>query len=109
MKVSTYADIKPVPEMPGVMKRVVIGAEDGAPNFIMRVFDVAPGGATPFHTHHWEHEVYVLDGKGVAVNDRGETPISRDSVIFVAPGEKHCFRNNGKEALRFICVIPKEG
>ena len=44
MKVSSYLDTKPTQELPGVVKREVINADDGAPNFCMRVFDVEPGG-----------------------------------------------------------------
>ena len=106
MKVSKYLDTKPTPELPGVMKRDVIGAADGAPRFNMRVFDVESGKSTPEHTHWWEHEVYVLSGQGVVKSEKGETPISRDSVIFVAPNELHSFINKGKDPLRFICVIP---
>jgi quercetin dioxygenase-like cupin family protein len=106
MKVKKYLDAKPSEEMPGVIKREVVNTDDGAPNFCMRVFEVDPGGATPFHAHAWEHEVYVLSGKGVAVSEEGETPISTDSVVFVPGEENHCFRNTGDEILRFICVIP---
>ncbi len=106
MKVSKYLDTKPIQEMPGVVKREVINADDGAPNYCMRVFEVDPGSSTPYHTHAWEHEVFVLDGRGVAVSEQGETSIARDSVVFVPPDEPHCFKNNGEEILRFICVIP---
>ncbi len=106
MKVSKYLDTKPIQELPGVVKREVITANDGAPHFCMRVFDVEPGGSTPSHSHWWEHEVFVLSGRGVVVSEQGEIPIARDSVIFVAPNEQHCFVNNGNELLRFICVIP---
>ena len=106
MKVSKYLDKEPTQELPGVLKCEVINADDGAPNFCMRVFEVEPGSSTPSHSHSWEHEVYVLDGQGVAVSQRGETPIARDSVVFVPPDERHCFTNNSQETLRFICVIP---
>jgi quercetin dioxygenase-like cupin family protein len=106
MKIRKYQDAEPSQEMPGVVKREVVNADDGAPNFCMRVFDVDPGGSTPFHNHAWEHEVYVLSGTGVAVSDSGETPISPDSVIFVPGEENHCFKNTSGETLRFICVIP---
>jgi quercetin dioxygenase-like cupin family protein len=106
MKVSKYLDKEPTQELPGVLKREVINADDGAPNFCMRVFEVGPSSSTPSHSHPWEHEVFVLDGQGVAVSQQGETPIARDSVVFVPPGEHHCFINNGNEVLRFICVIP---
>ena len=72
----------------------------------MRVFEVEPGSSTPFHSHSWEHEVFVLSGQGVVIGEEGETPISSGSVVFVAPNEQHCFANNGNEPLRFICVIP---
>ena len=106
MKISKYRDAEPSQEMPGVVKREVINAATGAPNFCMRVFEVEPGSATPWHAHPWEHEVYVLAGEGVAVSEGGETPVTADSVVFVPPNEQHCFRNSGSVVLRFICVIP---
>ena len=109
MKVSRYSDTQPTQELAGVTKREVITARDGAPNFCMRVFEVEPGSSTPDHSHHWEHEVFVLAGEGVVRGDKGETPIGAGSVVFVAPGEQHCFVNNGQEVLRFICLIPIQG
>jgi len=106
MKVSNYLGTKPVQELSGVVKREVITADDGAPNFCMRVFEVEPGSSTPLHSHPWEHEVFVLSGRGVVVGEGGETQIAKDSVVFVPPDEHHCFVNNGNEPLRFICLIP---
>ena len=106
MKVSKYLDAKPTQELPGVVKREVINADDGAPHFCMRVFEVQPGSSTPAHSHGWEHEVFVLSGQGVAKGEQGETPIAKDSVVFIPPDEHHYFENNGSEVLRFICVTP---
>ena len=106
MIVSSYLETKPIQEMPGVAKREVVCADKGAPNFCMRAFDVEPGAFTPSHEHPWEHEVYVLSGRGVVVGEEGETEIAKDSVVFVPPNEHHCFINNSNEILRFICVIP---
>ena len=106
VKVSHYLDAEPVQELPGVVKRVVIGADDGAPNFCMRVFEVEPGSSTPSHSHAWEHEVFVLSGQGVASGEKGETPIAEGNVIFVPPDEHHCFINRGDVTLRLICLIP---
>tara|TARA_B100000315_G_scaffold141656_1_gene130701 strand:+ start:123 stop:452 length:330 start_codon:yes stop_codon:yes gene_type:complete len=106
MIVSGYLDTKPNQELPGVVKREVINADDGAPNFCMRIFDIAPGAFTPAHEHPWEHEVFVLSGRGIAVSEQGETQIAKDSVIFVPPNEHHCFINNSSGILRFLCVIP---
>ena len=48
----------------GVTIRTVIGEPDGAPNFSMRVISFEKEGATPNHSHPWEHEVFILKGKG---------------------------------------------
>ncbi len=109
MKVSKYLDGKPVPGVPGVRNREVINADDGAPNYCMRVFEVEPGSSTPSHSHAWEHEVYVLSGKGVVKGEQGEVEIGKDSAVFVPPDEHHYFKNSGNEILRFICVIPLVG
>ena len=106
MKVCNYLDVELIQELPGVIKREVITADDGAPNFCMRVFEVEPGSSTPHHSHQWEHEVFILSGRGVAVGEQGETQIAKDTVVFIPPDEKHCFINKGNEPLRFICVIP---
>lgn len=106
MKVSNYLEAEPKQEVPGAVMREVITGDDGAPNFCMRVFEVKPGSSTPSHSHPWEHEVFILSGQGVVRGEQGESGIARDSVVFVAPGEHHCFVNRGSEPLRFVCVIP---
>ncbi|MDH5695794.1 MAG: cupin domain-containing protein [Dehalococcoidia bacterium] len=109
MKVSNYLDTMASEEVPGVVKREVITANDGAPHFCMRVFEVEPGSSTPSPSHWWEHEVFIFSGQGVVIGEQGETPIGKESVIFIAPNEPHCFANTGSEVLRFICVIPLQG
>ncbi|MBI4279590.1 MAG: cupin domain-containing protein [Armatimonadetes bacterium] len=44
--------------------RELITGRDGAPTFAMRHFTVEPGGHTPHHFHPWEHEVFILEGRG---------------------------------------------
>ena len=112
MKIKHWTDVpeQPAEGIEGVTVRWVIAKGDGAPHFAMRVFDVQPGSASPYHNHWWEHEVYVLDGQGVAVHgdasSHGETPVAAGSVILVEGDEMHQFRNTGEGVLRFICLIP---
>jgi quercetin dioxygenase-like cupin family protein len=87
--------------------RILIGPDNGAPNFIMRLFEIAPGGATPAHSHDFEHEIFVLSGSGVCIQDEKVTPVGPEEAIFMPGGEKHCFRNTGDQALRIICLIPR--
>jgi len=102
-----YHEVEASEEVPGVDMRVVIGPKEDAPNFVMRVFEVKPGSSTPLHSHSWEHEVYVLSGRGKVRSETGETDLEAGSVAYVEPDEQHCFSNAGDELLRFVCVIPK--
>ncbi|MFP4028119.1 MAG: cupin domain-containing protein [Candidatus Brocadiia bacterium] len=92
----------------GVRVRWLIDDSDGAPNFYMRRFDLEPGGMTPHHEHDWEHEVYILEGSGVAVTEDGERPFEPGDVFFMPGGERHRFRA-GEDGAAFICLIPKSG
>jgi quercetin dioxygenase-like cupin family protein len=108
MKIKHWTDVpaQVAEGIDGVTIRWVIGEEDGAPHFAMRVLEVQPGCASPYHNHWWEHEVYVLDGQGAVVSGAGDTPISSGSVILVEGNEIHQFRNTGDDVLRFMCLIP---
>ena len=90
----------------GCRVRWLIGESDKAPNFAMREFEVAPGGHTPKHFHDYEHEVYVLAGRGTIIDGDHERPLNTGDVVFVAPNDVHQFRNTGSEPMRFLCLIP---
>lgn len=99
-------DAEAAAEAEGVTVRVVIGQEQGAPSFVMRVFDVEPGARTPLHAHAWEHEVFVLAGQGKVYGGGQEARLAEGDTVWVPPMEEHRFVNDGDEALRFICVVP---
>jgi quercetin dioxygenase-like cupin family protein len=101
-EVKTYSGNAPK----GVAGRVVIGKDDGAKNFCMRVFELEPGTCTAKHAHEWEHEVFVHSGKGSILRDSKWTPFAAESAIFIPVGEEHQLRNDGSELLTFVCVIP---
>lgn len=90
----------------GATIREIFTAETGAPTFAMRVFELAPGGCTPFHSHPWEHEVFVLEGAGQVESAGGPTPLSPGTAVYVAANEEHRFRSGGGSRLKFICLIP---
>ena len=92
----------------GVLIRWLIRDVDGARNFFMRHFEIALGGHTPRHSHPWEHEVFILEGKGVVLGAEGEREFSPGDAIFVPGGEEHQFRNPGKEPVTLLCLIPSQ-
>jgi quercetin dioxygenase-like cupin family protein len=110
MKVNHHLD---VPSEPVVMEgasgcrvRWLVGKSEGAPNFAMRQFEISPGGFTPRHSHPYEHEVFVLEGTGVVLENDIEHRLQAGDVIYVAPNEVHQFRNTGRTPMTFLCLVP---
>ena len=111
MKVIHYTDVQ-AEEVEqgakGVRIRWIITEATGARNFVMRHFEIAPGGYTPHHAHGWEHEVFILEGQGAIKGDEGEKPFIKGDVIFLPPGERHQFLNTGTAPLQLLCLIPSK-
>ncbi len=112
MKVVNYQDVEleevNVEGAEGTKIRWLISKKDKAPTFAMRMFEVAPGGHTPYHTHNWEHEVFILEGEGVFVTADGEFPFKATDVIYAQPNYYHQFKNVGNVKMKFLCIIPHE-
>ena len=110
MKVNHFESVAQVPVTmegsSGCTVRWLVDEKQGAPNFAMRQFEVAPGGYTPRHSHPYEHEVFVLEGAGVVFEGETEHPLKAGDVVFVVPGEVHQFRNTGDTPLKFLCMVP---
>jgi quercetin dioxygenase-like cupin family protein len=91
----------------GASVRVIFGPADKAPTFAMRIFELAPGGHTPFHTHAFEHEVVILDGDIAITTDSGDKPVQKGDMVLVSSNEKHQFKNRSNTAsARFMCLVP---
>lgn len=89
-----------------VTMRLMVGRADGAPNFAMRHFTVAPGGHTPRHRHDYEHEVYVVAGKARVEQDGEFADLNTGDVVFVRPNMTHQFVNTGETTFQFLCLVP---
>jgi quercetin dioxygenase-like cupin family protein len=109
MVIKSYKDVSPSRYdglSDGVQVREMITAQDGAPTFAMRVFDVTGGAATPYHTHAWEHEVYIVSGTGRVRAGGKETRFKPGDSVYIAPNEQHCFMADAGTSVQLICCIP---
>lgn len=93
----------------GVQKRVPLSPREGWDGYVMRVFDIDPGGHTPRHTHAWPHVNYIIAGRGRLLLDDAEHEVEAGSYALVPAGATHQFANVGAEVFRFICIVPEEG
>jgi quercetin dioxygenase-like cupin family protein len=104
-----YKDIEAKPAEEGASKlkvRWLITKEIGANNFAMRLFEMEPGGNSPLHQHPYEHEVYILEGEGIATDGEQERKFKPRDAILILPNERHQLKNTGKKTVKFLCLIP---
>jgi len=89
MKVAHYQQAQPQVDhgLGGVVMRGLIKEEDGAPHFGMHVFELGPGAGTVFHQHWWEHEIFVLSGKGFIIAG-GKKAGLQEGLVLLAPGDE---------------------
>lgn len=85
--------------------QVLLGPDQGAPNFVLRRFTMEQGGGMPLHTNDVEHEQYVLRGRakirvGGAVHDVGP-----DHTLFIPAGVPHSYEVV-EGPFEFLCIVP---
>lgn len=93
----------------GATIRWLIKDSDGAKNFAMRYFELKKDAVIPIHTHPWEHEVFVLEGKVLITEGDESTEAGPNTAIFVRPDQPHSYKNIGEGRLKFLCLIPYKG
>jgi quercetin dioxygenase-like cupin family protein len=85
--------------------QMLIGPEDGAPNFAMRRFIMGEGGGVPTHTNKVEHEQFVLRGSAeVGIGDKVYNVQSGD-VLYIPAGAPHYYKVR-EAPFEFLCVVP---
>ncbi len=109
-KIVHWKEVPPVHPIEGNFKvrmRVLIGEND-APTYLMRVFEVDPGGVIPNHAHPWEHEIFILKGTlKLRIEDK-EYIVQEGHAIYIPPNVPHEYENIGNTTAIFICTIPKQ-
>ena len=96
-----------VPAGRATRTQVLLGPDDGAPNFALRRFTMGEGGGMPRHTNTVEHEQYVLRGKArVGIGDEVHE-VSADDVLYIPAGEPH-FYEVVEAPFEFLCLVPNE-
>ena len=78
------------------------------PNFALRYFRVKKGGYTPKHSHPYEHEVFILNGKGRVFIDNTNKDFEKNYFLYIPPDKEHQFINTGENDLEFLCIIPNK-
>ena len=97
------------PEVKNAAMKVLVGAQEGWTDHVLRIIELGPGGYSPRHKHDWPHINYMVDGSGVLYIDGREHTVEKGAYAYVPANADHQFRNTGDGVFRFICIVPKEG
>ncbi|RKX98071.1 MAG: hypothetical protein DRP54_08555 [Spirochaetes bacterium] len=92
--------------MRGVSIRYLILEEFGAPNFEMRYFELSKGAKTSIDEHPYEHEIFVLRGRGILLLNDKPVPLRVNDAVLIEPNEKHRLIQDGDEPFGFLCIVP---
>ena len=92
---------------PGASLRWLIDdARDGAPVYALRMVEIEPGGHSPHHQHGYEHENFVVEGRGRVFMNGTWHELKPGDVVFVPPNVEHEYANAGDSTFKFLCGIP---
>lgn len=85
--------------------QVLVGPEEGAPNFVLRRFIMAAGGGIPMHTNEVEHEQYVLRGRARITIGGQVHEVGPDTTLYIPAGTPHSY-DVVEGPFEFLCVVP---
>jgi quercetin dioxygenase-like cupin family protein len=85
--------------------QVLLGADDGMPNFAMRRFRMEDGGGMPLHTNTVEHEQYVLGGRAEVRIGEKLHRVEAGDVLYIPAGVPHSYRVL-EAPFEFLCMVP---
>lgn len=104
----THAPSVPISDSaPGSTMRWLIDKKnDGAPLYSMRLVEMQPGGNSLRHSHAYEHENFVLEGKGRVLIENEWFDVTAGDVIFIPGNILHTFENNSDEVFSMLCAAP---
>ncbi len=85
--------------------QVLVGPEQGAPNFVLRRFAMGAGGGMPYHTNEVEHEQYVLRGRArIRIGDAVHE-VRPDDTLYIPAGVPHSYEVL-EAPFEFLCIVP---
>ena len=98
-------EAKPVTAGTATEIRVLVGPEDGAPNFALRKFSMGAGGGMPLHTNRVEHEQYVLAGRArIRIGDDVHE-VAAGHTLYIPAGAPHSYEVV-EAPFEFLCIVP---
>lgn len=103
------ADVKATAVAAGTATQVqvLVGPDDGAPNFALRRFIMGQGGGMPRHTNEVEHEQYVLRGRARITVGDAVHEVAEGHTLYIPAGVPHSYQVI-EAPFEFLCIVPNK-
>ena len=90
----------------GALSKALVGEpQTGSPRMDFRISHYAPCAYVAEHVHQVQEQIYyVLDGEGVLTLDDERRVMRKHDYVWVPPGVRHSFTNNGLTGLVFLVI-----
>ena len=90
----------------GALSKALVGEpQTGSPRMDFRISHYAPCAYVAEHVHQVQEQIYyVLDGEGVLTLDDERHVMRKHDYVWVPPGVRHSFTNNGLAGLVFLVI-----
>ena len=86
--------------------RRVLGADDGAVNYVMAYRGLDPGSTAPRHAHAGEHLGFVIEGTCILQVDGQDYTVRQGDVALVPPNSEHEWRSNSDAKAAWLVFNP---
>ncbi len=93
-------------DIKGVQAKIIIGPQDGDPNYYVRYFHVEPGGQTSLDRHEHDHGVYIIHGRAMILLGEETVELGPQDIAYIPGNERHQFFAVGPNPLGFLCIVP---
>lgn len=86
--------------------RRVLGADDGAVNYVMAYRGLDRGSTAPKHAHAGEHLGFVIEGTCILQVDGQDYTVRQGDVALVPPNSEHEWRSNSDAKAAWLVFNP---
>jgi len=100
-------ELKEAPQVAGTKGAGLrwLSDKDTSEFFFMRHVIIEEGGSIGLHDHPYEHQIYVIKGKGKFICGDEESELTEGCFALVPGDSIHGFANTGEGNLEVICCI----
>jgi len=95
----------PHSQLPGIDHVTLAGTDVGARRLSVWQQTIAPGGATPAHSHDCEEVVLVTAGTGAVHGPSGSHTIGPGMTLLIPPNEDHQIVNSGSTPMQLVGIF----